>query len=400
MAQVVNVHAPDLTQAAATVAQHLETAAKPATAAAPLHAAASPADVAASGAAGAIHTKMAALSTELAPKGPAMQQAGATAAAALQAQDAANAARLPDVPKPPTPSVPTPQIQAVDRTWKKDPPPPPPGPLQRLGLPPYNWGSLSEEDARRVYAIGKLRIIERDEELQRQGASLEERARAASESRTALRQWIRDIQANRTLADWLDQNEPHLSWDDVLRKYQAQGLSGDDLWRKILEKSVDSREAVDAELGIDPKNPGALPPILPSKPEYPPLPTISAPPDLPSVGQHPPPGPLPPTVLNHPPTPVPPTVLDHPPLPPWLQDPSPPGFHLTPSQPPPIFNWDMPDPPPAPPPMPPPAGPPVNLHMPSIQPPTPQEAGAGGLLAIIAGVLGWLATAGRVTAGG
>jgi hypothetical protein len=92
-------------------------------------------------------------------------------------------------------------------------------------------------------------------------------------------------------------------------------------------------------------------------------------------------------------------VLDHPPLPPWLQDPSPPGFHLTPSEPPPIFNWDMPDPPPPAPHMPPPAGPPVNLHMPQIQPPTPQEAGIGGLLLAIVGALGWLATAGRVTAG-
>src|SRR5580693_2408293 len=107
MAQVVNVQAPDLTRAAATVAQHMETAAKPPTAAAPLPAAASPADVAASGAAGAIQTKMAALSTELAPKGPAMQQAGTSAAAALQAQDATNASRISAL-QPPLPSVPKP----------------------------------------------------------------------------------------------------------------------------------------------------------------------------------------------------------------------------------------------------------------------------------------------------
>jgi hypothetical protein len=39
MADAVHVHAPDLTQAASTVAQHMETAAKPPTAAAPLPAA-------------------------------------------------------------------------------------------------------------------------------------------------------------------------------------------------------------------------------------------------------------------------------------------------------------------------------------------------------------------------
>ena len=413
MAQVVNVKAPDLAQAAATVAQHMETAAKPATAAAPLQAAASPADVAASGAAGAIHTKMAALSSELAPKGPAIQQAGASAAAALQAQDSTNASQISSVQPAPPPAH-KPSIQAVDRTWKKDPappPPPPPGPgasdpLGRLGLPSYNWGSLSDQDARRVYGIGKLRIIELDEQLARQGVSLEERARIASESRTALREWIRSIQSNRTLADWLDQHEPHMSWDQVLKKYEDQGLTGDDLWRKIIEKSVGSRAEVDAELGIDPKNPGALPPILPSKPEYPPLPFISPPPNLPPIGQHPAPNPLPPTVLDHPPTPVPPTVLDHPPLPPWLQDPSPPGFDVTPGQPPDIFKWDMPDPPPAPPPppqLPPPAGPPVTLHVPPIPPPTPEEAAGAGILGtivIILGALGKLATIGRVTAGG
>ena len=72
---MVDVKAPDLTQAAAMVAQHLETAAKPPTAAAPVPAVTSPADVAASGAARAIQTKIGALSTELAPKGPAAPDA-------------------------------------------------------------------------------------------------------------------------------------------------------------------------------------------------------------------------------------------------------------------------------------------------------------------------------------
>ena len=72
MAAVINVKAPDLTAAAAVVAQHIETAAKPATTAGPMtHAAASPVDAAAHSAAGAIRTKMAAMSAELAPKGEA-----------------------------------------------------------------------------------------------------------------------------------------------------------------------------------------------------------------------------------------------------------------------------------------------------------------------------------------
>jgi hypothetical protein len=151
MADVVHVHAPDLTEAASTVAQHMQTAAKTPAAAAPLPAAASPADVAASGAAGAIQTKMAALSTELAPKGPAIQQAGAGAAAALQAQDTTNASRISSVQtEPPPPRAGKSNIQAVDRTWKQDPPPPPPSPGgPRSGPPKPPAGDAAADAARR-----------------------------------------------------------------------------------------------------------------------------------------------------------------------------------------------------------------------------------------------------------
>jgi hypothetical protein len=103
------------------------------------------------------------------------------------------------------------------------------------------------------------------------------------------------------------------------------------------------------------------------------------------------PNPLPPTTFGHPPTTaLPPTVLDHPPLPPWLADPSPPGFQISPSQPPPIFGWSTPDPPPLPAPMPPPAGPPITIPTPDITP--QQAAGAGAtLLATLAALGAFLA---------
>ena len=71
MAQVVNVNANGLIMAAATVAEHLAGAATPPTGALPPAAAPSLADVAAAQAAGAIRTRIAAVSTELAGKGPA-----------------------------------------------------------------------------------------------------------------------------------------------------------------------------------------------------------------------------------------------------------------------------------------------------------------------------------------
>jgi hypothetical protein len=390
VAQPIKVRPPALLQAAQSAAVTAENAAAPHPGVVPVASPGSPADGAAATISAGMSARSGQLAAKLAGKGPQVQATTQSGVAQMQGQDARNATEIEQLAKG-TSQNPRPHngIQLVDNhTFKQDPSLPPPGPgpaggsdpLGRLNLPPYNPASLPEDEARRVYGIGKLRIIEQDEQLAKQGVSLEERARIASGSRNALRSWIREIQANRTAADWLNQHERNLTWDDVVKKYQDQGLSGDDLWRKIIEKSVDSRAAVDAEFGVDPKNPGELPPILPTAPQYP---TISPPPDLPPIGQHPPVGPAPPTVFDHPPsTALPPTVLDHPPLPPWLQDPSPPGFHTTPSQPPDIFHWDMPDPAPPAPVVAPPtsaAGPPVNIHVPPV---SPDQAAAGGLAAV------------------
>ena len=122
MADAIHVKAPDLMQAATTVAEHLETAAVSPSAVAPTHAAASPVDVATAGAAVAIETKMSALSTEMAPRGPAIRQAGSAAAAALLAQDAANSARMPSVPNA-FPSMPTNAAQSLAYTSPQPPRP-------------------------------------------------------------------------------------------------------------------------------------------------------------------------------------------------------------------------------------------------------------------------------------
>jgi hypothetical protein len=74
-------------------------------------------------------------------------------------------------------------------------------------------------------------------------------------------------------------------------------------------------------------------------------PLISAPPPLPPAA-HPAPQPLPPPQVEHPRVALPPTrVVDPATLPPWLQNPSPPGFHVTPATPPPIAPFDIPNPP-------------------------------------------------------
>jgi hypothetical protein len=116
---------------------------------------------------------------------------------------------------------------------------------------------------------------------------------------------------------------------------------------------------------------------------------ISRPPQLPPMLDHPLAAPLP-LDPGHPSVTVPPTqFVDPATLPPWLKDPSPPGFQLTPSQPPTIFAWDHPDPPPA---VPAPVTAPAQGG-PAIAWPSPQDtakAGAG-VLAVVGGILGLLA---------
>jgi hypothetical protein len=319
MADAVHVKAPDLTMATAEVGELIEHAStKPATAVAPHSTPASPVDAAASSAAGAIHTKMTAMSAELAPRGPAMQQAGSAATASLVAQDAANSARLPSVPTPsfPSPSVPPaatkPKVEALDQHWKLDPPPkPPPDPRPGLPQPPGGWSNDPVlEDAQRIaygHAWDKHKL-EFPGMTQDQLAELI-RSMLAGDPRTDPDLHVGQTPAGSTA---IYKNGVLVLYDpantgDLGTVYRPKdGL--DDFLRKVA-----------------------------------PVPIISPPPDLPNVFEHPPTTQVPPTVLNHPPLPSGPTVFDHPPLPPWLQDPSPPGFQISPTQSPPIFGWDMPD---------------------------------------------------------
>ena len=59
--------------------------------------------------------------------------------------------------------------------------------------------------------------------------------------------------ADRELAAKLNKEEPNMTWEQVVQKYEKQGLSGDDLWNKIIESSQKSRQAVNEKLGVKPK---------------------------------------------------------------------------------------------------------------------------------------------------
>ncbi|CCK58288.1 hypothetical protein [Mycobacterium canetti] len=128
-------------------------------------------------------------------------------------------------------------------------------------------------------------------------------------------------------------------------------------------------------------------------------PLISPPPQLPPPG-HPAPLPVPPPQVGHPPVVLSPTqVVDPARLPPWLQNPSPPGFQVNPGAPLPIAPLDLPDAPavPGPSPAPPAPGGPLLPDLAHDLAEAGKAAGAGVLagIAIIGGLI-----AGGLTPGG
>lgn len=152
--------------------------------------------------------------------------------------------------------------------WTASSADPAPEPVRTLGLPNYNPGSLSEAQTRTVYTQGELRMRQLNDRLASQGVSPEERARIMFEQRNALRTWARTLMSNRTVADQLNANEPNLTFEDLVAKNRAKGLSGDDLSNAIISSATRSRVSVNESLGIDPDNPPPLPPVLPSQPFY------------------------------------------------------------------------------------------------------------------------------------
>jgi len=157
-----------------------------------------------------------------------------------------------------------------------------------LGIPGYPNATLTSEQARNVYTYGEQQMKALNQRLIDEGLSPETRAKTLSATRNALRTWTRDLMVDRAEAARLAATEKNMTWDEVVEKYKGQGLKGDELWNKIIERSMVSRASVNAGLGVDPEAPelppmpavpGAAPASVPA-PELPeiPAPEIPAPP--------------------------------------------------------------------------------------------------------------------------
>ncbi|MDP7707584.1 MULTISPECIES: hypothetical protein [Mycobacterium] len=158
------------------------------------------------------------------------------------------------------------RIQTVDRHWKQDPAQPTPNPAADLGLPDYQPGSLSNDEARAVYTQGELNMRQLNERLTQLGLNPEQRAKIMFDQRNSLRTWVRDLMSNRTRAAELAASEPNMTYEQIIAKNQAKGLVGNNLYNAIIDSSTRSRASVNDSMGIDPQRPPPLPPVRPSAP--------------------------------------------------------------------------------------------------------------------------------------
>lgn len=109
--------------------------------------------------------------------------------------------------------------------------------------------TLSDIDARKWYLAQEAKIssfIDKSKPLEIQ-------AKQAFSIRNAFRTKARELMKDTKLAEQLMRDEPNMKWEEIVKKYSDQGLTGNNLWEKIIEVSQKSRKSVNESLGVKPK---------------------------------------------------------------------------------------------------------------------------------------------------
>jgi hypothetical protein len=104
-------------------------------------------------------------------------------------------------------------------------------------------GSLSDVETTSVYSDFEVRLRELNEQLVRDGMPVGERARLLSDLRSSLRGWTRELMSNRLAADWLAANESNPTFEDLVARYEAKGLTGDAVYDAIVDSATHSHYA-------------------------------------------------------------------------------------------------------------------------------------------------------------
>ena len=112
------------------------------------------------------------------------------------------------------------------------------------GLEP---GTLSNVDARKWYLEQEAKIPD----LIDDSLPLEQQARQAFDLRNQYRTQARELMSDRQLAESLYASDPNLTWEQIIQKQIDKGLSGDDIYKAIIESSQRSRTSVNQSLGLE-----------------------------------------------------------------------------------------------------------------------------------------------------
>lgn len=103
-------------------------------------------------------------------------------------------------------------------------------------------GTLSNIEARKWYLEQEAQIPN----LIDHSLSLEQQARQAFELRNQYRTQARELMSDRQLAELLYKTDLNLTWEQMIQKQIDKGLSGDDIYKAIIESSQRSRTSSDA----------------------------------------------------------------------------------------------------------------------------------------------------------
>ncbi|WP_066902293.1 toxin glutamine deamidase domain-containing protein [Mycolicibacterium houstonense] len=104
-------------------------------------------------------------------------------------------------------------------------------------------GSLSDIETGAVYSQFELGMRALNEQMTRDGVSIEDRAETLSGLRGSLRAWTRELMENRPAAEWLSANESNPSFEDLVARYEGKGLSGDAVYQAIIDGATHSHYA-------------------------------------------------------------------------------------------------------------------------------------------------------------
>lgn len=98
-------------------------------------------------------------------------------------------------------------------------------------------GTLSNVDARKWYLEQEAKIPD----LIDDSLPLEQQARQVFDLRNQYRMQDRELMSDRQLAESLYASDSNLTWEQIIQKQIDKGLSGDDIYKAIIESSQHTR---------------------------------------------------------------------------------------------------------------------------------------------------------------